>query len=216
MMMPYMSDTVICFDLDDTLYKEIDFVKSAYGEIAETIEHSEAVQQMMDWYYEGKNVFEELITKYELICTKDDLLARYRNHFPKISLEPGVKEFLDELKDSGAKVGLITDGRSFSQRNKISALGLRGFFDIEVISEEIGSEKPNLRNYQIVMERFPERKVFEYVGDNPKKDFIAPNQLRWRTYCLKNDGRNIHKQEFSLEKEYLPQFVVKEIIDVIR
>ena len=49
--MPFLSDTVICFDLDDTLYKEIDYLKSAYKEIAVWVGHPEAAEQMLDWYY---------------------------------------------------------------------------------------------------------------------------------------------------------------------
>ena len=218
-MMPYMFDTIICFDLDDTLYKELDYVKSAYGEIAETIGHPEVISQMIDWFYEGKNVFAELISTYKLELTIADCIRLYRNHFPKISLESNAKDFFLELKEEGALIGMITDGRSISQRNKIKALGLEGFFDIVIISEEFGSEKPNRENYSIVQERFPERKRFIYVGDNTKKDFVTPNQLNWVTVCLKNDGRNIHKQEMSLPKEYMPRYMVnsfKDIIDIVK
>ena len=127
-----MNQLVVCFDLDDTLYKEINFVKSAYGEIAERVGHPEAIQQMLDWYHEGKNAFAELINTYGLNITIGECLQIYRNHYPNISLDAGVKEFLEELKGYGAKLGLITDGRSISQRNKIKALGLEGFFDIEI------------------------------------------------------------------------------------
>lgn len=209
-----MSDAVVCFDLDDTLYKEIDFVQSAFGEIAEIAGCLHAVPQMISWFQDGENVFEVLIESYDLDLTVEECLETYRNHFPIISLEPGIKGFLDDLKESSAKVGLITDGRSISQRNKIKALGLDGFFDIEIISEEFGSEKPELRNYQVVEERFPERSRFVYVGDNPKKDFLAPNQLGWHTYCLKDDGRNIHRQVFSLNKEFLPQYIVNSIKEI--
>lgn len=211
-----MNQLVVCFDLDDTLYKEIDFVKSAYEEIAAKVGHLEAVPQMMNWYHERKNVFSELIKAYGLDITIDECLQIYRHHFPNISLDAGVKEFLDELKENGAILGLITDGRSFSQRNKIKALGLDGLFDVEIISEEFGSEKPDLRNYQAVMDAFPKRKRFIYVGDNPSKDFIAPNHLGWETVCLANNGRNIHGQDFSLSKEYMPHYVVKTLLETIK
>ena len=213
--MPYMSDLVVCFDLDDTLYKEIDYLKSAYLEIAETVGHPEAAEQMVEWYKEGKNAFEELIKAFGLDLTIADFLKIYRNHYPEISLEEGVMEYLEELKDSGAKLGVITDGRSVTQRNKIRALGIERMLDAVIISEEIGSEKPDVRNYQAVMNMFPDRKVFVYVGDNTKKDFIAPNALGWRTYCVKNDGRNIHGQDFSMPREYMPQHVVSSIKDII-
>ena len=210
-MMPYMSDVVICFDLDDTLYKEIDFVQSAYREIAEKTGYPDAVQSMMKWYHEGKNVFAEMIAAYRLERTVSDCLTIYRNHFPKISLEPEVKCLLDELKSAGAYLGLITNGRSVSQRNKINALGLEHFFNIEVISEEFGYEKPDERCYRVMMERLPQCKRFIYIGDNPEKDFIAPNKLGWQTICLLDDGRNVHHQNFNLPKEFLPEIRIDSI-----
>ena len=206
----------VCFDLDDTLYKEIDYLKSAYREIAETVGHPEAVQQMMDWYHEGKNAFEELIQAYGLGVSVADCLKIYRNHYPNISLEDEVKEYLEELKGRGVKMGIITDGRSLTQRNKIKALGLEELMDSIIISEEFGSEKPDERNYKVVMEQFPDSREFVYVGDNPQKDFVAPNALGWKTYCVKDDGRNIHRQDFYLTKEYMPQHVVNSIKELFR
>ena len=214
--MPYMSDSVFCFDLDDTLYKEIDFVKSAFGEIADTVGLPNTVPQLLTWFYEGKNVFAEFISTYNLDMKIEDAIMLYRNHVPKISLEPDTQEFLHDLKESSALVGLITDGRSITQRNKIKSLGLEGFFDIVIISEEFGSTKPDPMNYLVVQKRFPDRHKFIYVGDNPKKDFLAPNQLSWVTFCLKSDGRNIHKQEMSLPIDYLPDYVVNSLEDIIR
>lgn len=214
--MPFLSDTVICFDLDDTLYKEIDYLKSAYGEVAAFVGHSEASEQMLEWYQSGGNTFKNLINTYGLDISIADCLKIYRKHYPNIKLEEGVKEYLEALKESDAKLGIISDGRSLTQRNKIKALGLEGFFDVEIISEEFGSEKPCTKNYEEVMNKFPGRKRFIYVGDNPAKDFLAPNQLRWRTVCLKNDGRNIHRQDMSLPREYMPQRVINKIEETIR
>ena len=245
--MPFLSDTVICFDLDDTLYKEIDYLKSAYREIAMSVGHPEAAVRMLDWYYAKENAFEKLIETYGLSITITDCLKIYRNHFPEISLDAGVKEFLVELKDNGAKLGLISDGRSITQRNKIKALGwakgttratinsmtgvlqtgidsdysdndynlkFNGDDDNIIISEEFGSEKPSLKNYQVVMDKFSEQQKFIYVGDNPAKDFIAPNQLGWDSVCLLDDGRNIHKQDFDLPKGYLPKERIVVLIDL--
>lgn len=214
--MPFLSDTVICFDLDDTLYKEIDYLKSAYSEVAAFAGHPEAVERMLKWYQSGENAFKNIIDTFDLDISIADCLKIYRGHFPNIRLEDGVKEYLEELKKEDAKLGIISDGRSITQRNKIKALGLDGFFDVEIISEEFGTEKPCAKNYEFVMKEFPERKNFIYVGDNPSKDFFAPNQLKWRTICLKNDGRNIHKQDMSLPKEYMPQHVVNTIKEIIK
>ena len=50
MMMQSMCKKVVCFDLDDTLYKEIDYVQSAFNEIAAFVGHSELLSKMLQWY----------------------------------------------------------------------------------------------------------------------------------------------------------------------
>ena len=207
---------VICFDLDDTLCKEIDYLKSAYREIAEyAAEHCrggsdpvsllahKAYDVMIAAYQEGQNAFDVLNSFLGLDLPIADYLYIYRNHKPKIALCEDVVRTLDALKAEGVRIGLITDGRSVQQRNKIEALGLGRWIENAdiVVSEEFGSEKPALANYEYFMKRYPECHDFTYVGDNPRKDFIAPNSLGWMTICLKDDGRNIHRQEFSTVKE---------------
>ena len=221
---------VICFDLDDTLYKEIDYLKSAYREIAEyAAGHCEgcsdsvnilaikAYNRMLDAYREGLNAFEELNLFLGLELPISDYLYIYRNHKPKIALPEDVAMTLEELQAKGVRIGLITDGRSVQQRNKIEALGLGKWIEEEdiVVSEEFGSEKPALANYEFFMKRYPECHDFTYVGDNLKKDFIAPNAFGWKTICLKEDGRNIHRQEVEgLEGGMMPKRWIEKLEEV--
>lgn len=66
------------------------------------------------------------------------------------------------------------------------------------------------------MNRYPECRDFTYVGDNPRKDFIAPNALGWLTVCLKDDGRNIHKQDFtSITALALPKKTIESLKELI-
>ena len=135
----------------------------------------------------------------------------YRTHRPDIHLEDDVVATLDALKTAGCTMALITDGRSVQQRNKIAALGLNRWIADEdiVISEEIGSEKPDEANYRRIMNLHPDADKFVYIGDNPKKDFIAPNRLGWTTVCLLDNGENIHPQRFGdIPQEAQPQYKV--------
>jgi putative hydrolase of the HAD superfamily len=191
-----MCKKVICFDLDDTLYKEIDFVESAYREIAESEKRPDLLPKMMGWQKNGDNVFfhfNKAIGKETII---PHYLTLYRSHYPTISLSACVEETLNELEHRGITLGLITDGRSISQRNKIKALGLDRWFDNEniIISEETNFEKTEEPNFRYFVKKYQGAEL-TYIGDNPKKDFIVPNRLGWKTVMLKDDGRNIHKQE---------------------
>ncbi|QTV06618.1 HAD family hydrolase [Faecalibacter bovis] len=207
----------IIFDLDDTLYYEIDFLKSAYNEISillDNINREELYNRMLFLFYSGKNVFNYLTDRYSV--TLDQLLFLYRNHKPNIVLNEGGIEIINKAKSLNYKLGLITDGYSITQRNKLKALEIENYFDKIIISEEFGSTKPNENNYKaFVTEGIYE---FFYIGDNTKKDFITPNKLGWTTICLLDNGVNIHKQDNNLPVQYLPQNYInnlKEILDLI-
>ena len=65
------------------------------------------------------------------------------------------------------------------------------------------------------MKRYPECHDFTYVGDNPRKDFIAPNALGWQTVCLKDDGRNIHRQRVDdIEKRMMPKRWIDSFVSI--
>lgn len=66
------------------------------------------------------------------------------------------------------------------------------------------------------MERYLKCHDFTYVGDNVKKDFIAPNVLGWTTICLKDDGRNIHKQDVStVADNAMPEIFISNMMEII-
>ena len=122
---------------------------------------------------------------------KEEALKIYRTHKPDIHLYPGVAEMIEELKSNDIKVGIITDGRPEGQRNKLDALGLD--IDDVIITDELGGiqfRKPCDIAFRIMVTRWrlnPADVV--YVGDNPAKDFQAPQQLGMRSiYCSNPDG----------------------------
>ena len=214
-----MKPKYIVFDLDDTLTYEIDYLKSGFQEIASQIcsekeKAAKLYEQMWAVYQEGGNAFAYVCGRYPTLSL-EELLEVYRYHFPSIPLIEGAQEVLDWCKQHCYKVGLITDGRERTQRNKLKALGIEAFFDKIVISESFGSTKPDVRNYQVFA---TEGSDYYYIADNPAKDFIAPNALKWISICLLDQGRNIHPQDFQVAPAQLPTYRIKklkELIDLI-
>lgn len=203
------------FDLDDTLYNEVDYLISAYWEIIhvynlqpKTKLHSE----MLKWYYDGNDVFKLVINKYKINATKSDLIKIYREHIPSINLFEDASALIRSLNINNVPIALITDGRSITQRNKIKALGLSNLFTNLIISEEINTEKPSLNNFEMLVSR--DYTNYVYIADNPKKDFLSPNVLGWVSICLLNNGRNIHKQDFNLPFHYLPKYKIKSFAEI--
>ncbi len=200
------SQTVIVFDLDDTLYNEIEYLKSAYIQISKELEPNKwkrLYATLFSMYRNKLNAFEYITSNYDISVKY--LIELYRNHYPDILPFPGVVESLKKIKTIGGHVAVLTDGRSITQRNKISALGLNELIDFIIISEEIGTEKPNKKNFLAIEKKFNANNYY-YIGDNIKKDFISPNSLKWNSVCILDAGLNIHSNAYNyINNEHQPE-----------
>ena len=215
-----MPNKVVVFDLEDTLYQEMDFLKSGYQAVADYITKSvgkdDLYTEMIEAYQAGeKDVFQKVLDDHQLIIDKSELLDIYRYHIPQIHLDSKVRSVLEQLQGK-CHLALITDGRPRTKRNIINALGLSEFFDgADVyISDEVGHLKTAPYSFERIMENNPDCH-YMYVGDNPVKDFLVPNRLGWTTVCLLDKGLNIHPQNFTLPVDYLPQRKIKDITELL-
>ena len=210
-------ETVLVFDLDDTLYQEYDYVISAFREIANKIDHNNdtLVSDMMTNLRLRKNVYFELKKKYgSKVMELEFFLELYRNHIPNISLDNETHIFLQKIKQFGIVTGLITEGRSKTQRNKLVSLGLKNYFDRIIITEELGTSKTDELNFRSFHFDFPGYKYY-YLADNPQKDFITPNRIGWITIMKKDKGQNLHKQDLGqLPVDYHPSYTIKSFLDL--
>lgn len=205
-------ECVLVFDLDDTLFAERDFVRSGFRQIGLRLEEAgvaNAFGRLENYFDQGlSSPIDEILRQEEVQIEKSELLCIYREHQPSLRMDPSVAATLQEFSSRNYALGIITDGRSRTQRNKIAALGLQKWIREIVISEEFGSAKPAAENYLHFEEKFPGRS-YVYVGDNLQKDFVTPNRLGWTTVGIRDQGKNIHPQHFeSIPPNYLPRFLV--------
>lgn len=178
----------VIFDLDDTLYSEKEYVRSGYRVVSDHLGGG-FEGKLWNFFEAGKPAIDELLRELEREDEKAECLNIYRSHRPNIHLYPGVADMIQELKDKGIKVGIITDGRPESQRNKIEALGLK---DIEIIvTDELGGtqfRKPCDIAFRIMAAKWRMNPAdIVYVGDNPVKDFQAPQQLGMSSVWFRNE-----------------------------
>lgn len=212
---PLPEKCAVVFDLDDTLYRERDFVESGFRAVADYIDQrnrDSIYDNLIGWYEAGEtDVFARIIEEKELAINKATLIRKYRKHEPTLKLASEVKQLLKKLRTDGHDFGIITDGRAETQRNKIRALGLDQWNAAIAISEEMGVGKPHPKSFLRLQHRFFGMPLV-YVGDNPAKDFLAPRRLGWTTVCVRASDANIHPQKFEgLRPEYLPHYLIDEL-----
>ncbi|HDZ13627.1 hypothetical protein LCGC14_1047360 [marine sediment metagenome] len=185
-------DSVIVFDLDDTLYNESEYLRSAYIEIAKKLAPKNwkpLFAKLYSFYRCGLDAFEHITETYGI--SKTELLNIYRNHSPTIYPFEGVMKTFLHIKENKGRVCIITDGRKVTQQGKIKALGLLNYIDTIIISEETGFEKPDEHNFKMIEETYVNGHYW-YIADNFRKDFISPNNMGWNTVGLIDNGLNVH------------------------
>ncbi|MBB45920.1 MAG: phosphoglycolate phosphatase [Rhodospirillaceae bacterium] len=98
--------------------------------------------------------------------------------FDKTTLFPDAISTLKHLKLEGIKLALVTNGASEAQRAKINKFDLEQYFLHVQIEGEAGVGKPELKAYQMAMEKLNVVATETWmVGDNIDWEIIAPQKL---------------------------------------
>ena len=172
------------FDLDGTLYSRDDLVQrvvnAQYQEFASQLSHIQRdeyiprVIKLDEHGYRPKDeVYAQLAEEFRFSDTlKDQLIehfwAAYDDH---IVCPEDTANTLSALRKRGAKIGVITNGKTTRQHNKINALGISGLLDQVLVSEAEEIKKPDPVIFERALERLgvtAEDAVF--IGDHPTAD----------------------------------------------
>jgi putative hydrolase of the HAD superfamily len=193
------------FDLDNTLYDESLFVQRGTKAVLEWLAlrygfklpsllkmmNSITATFLRDEWYQKLTEKVGIPHSQKLI---DEMVEIYRHHLPHIRLFPDAARFLTKIRRrKGVILGIITDGMVSVQKLKVSSLGIQKMMDLQIFtwSKGIEYQKPHSWSFEYV-----EKKTGSsgteccYFGDDPRKDFLAPNRLGWNTVCVRR-----HKSE---------------------
>lgn len=191
---------MFCFDLDDTLVSENQYVESGLRAVGPIIDEwaggrgggGSGEWLVAEWRRtRGRDLFQrrlqELALDPELL---PQLIEGYRNHSPTLSLRDGAREVLERIVRGGDRLSLISDGVLTAQRRKWDALRLPFPFEPVIFTDARGRDywKPHPWAFEVVMAAARGATAFVYIADNDEKDFVAPNRLGWTTVHLRHRG----------------------------
>ncbi len=215
--------TALVFDLDDTLFPEREFVQGGFAAVDRWLQGDHAVfgfePEARRLFAEGLRgrIFDEALRRLGVDGAQTlvpRMVAVYRGHRPQLELFPDAQWALGHFRGR-CKLGLITDGYAGTQRNKVAALGLGEGFEAIVFTDDLGREnwKPSPIPFQGLMETLGcPGSACVYVGDNPAKDFLAPNRLGWRTIQVaREEGEYRHTATDSLPADYQASRVIQSL-----
>jgi putative hydrolase of the HAD superfamily len=218
--------TTVIFDLDDTLYDEIDYCRSGLGAVADFLADrpkyppaGRIFETLWKEFTSGnrKTTFnaaiEQLGIRYDAALI-EQLIEVYRNHTPDIKLPQESAEVLRRLSRKYT-LGLLTDGFLPTQQLKVRALGIEKYFKGIIYTEQLGRNcwKPSPVGFEKLLQTLnakPQNTAF--LGNDEKKDFIAPNKLCLLSIQIIRPGR-IH-MESSAESDAAAQYVIHKLSDL--
>lgn len=180
---------VLIFDLDDTLYDEMNFVESGLRAVANFGETTFGWDPRQSFAFmrshliqHGRGtVFDEWLRAYGRYSSTwvNSCVKVYRHHHPNISLFPTAKKVLEQYHGR-LPLFLVTDGHKIVQENKIEALNVGPYFNRTFITHRFGIEKakPSLHCFEMIRRAEScQWSDMVYVGDNPSKDFVNLNKM---------------------------------------
>lgn len=122
---------------------------------------------------------------------------------------PETNSVLEWCRDHSLIVGMVTNGITSLQNDKIDTLGIRRCFDFFVISGDLGKEKPDpaiFRHAAKLSGASPQEIVF--VGDNPINDILAASAAGMVPIWLDHFAK-------WPEGEAMPKYVAHRLGDVV-
>lgn len=217
----------ILFDVDDTLYDQLEPFKKAYqenfnyqnisiemlyilsrkysDEVFHLSENGNMSMQEMHMYRIKKALtfFGYEITNEEAQVFQKD----YEKHQDLIELKPDMIDALNYCKRKKIILGIITNGPMSHQRKKIKRLQLEQWIPENhiFISSEVGVAKPNSRIFEIAEKKLKLKKEDTYfVGDSIQNDIVGAKSVGWKT--IWSNDRNKSELEIPVD----PDFIINE------
>jgi putative hydrolase of the HAD superfamily len=185
------SKPILVFDLDDTLYEELSYVRSGLAAVADHAagatgrDRATLLVLLEAALAEGRSgVFDRAFERAGVHTAR--LVRRcvgvYRTHTPAISLWPAAERCLQRFADH--RRFLVTDGVTSAQGRKVAALGLQPRFEKLFLTYRYGRRrsKPSPYCFERIRTLTGARACdIVYVADNPRKDFVGIRPLGFGT-----------------------------------
>lgn len=183
------SESVVFFDVDDTLLDTSRFAETARRAAIEMMVDNGLPLDKDIAYSTLKTVIREKGSNYEkhfnvltkaLLGEEDPMLVAlgmvtYHNvKFSLLRPFPKTIDTLIYLKSQGYKLGVISNGITIKQWEKLVRLNVYQFFDEVITSEEVGYAKPSKEIYEVALRRMkadPEKSVM--IGNKFLQDALG-------------------------------------------
>jgi len=204
----------ILFDIDDTLFPSSEFAEKARRSAVEAmvdagldvdVDVEVAMEELRDVVAEFSSNygshFDQLVVRlgehlrpgvHRALVVAAGVRA-YHDTKAHLKPFPDAVECLERLRRTNLVLGILTNGLTIKQAEKLVRLGLQNSFSPGAlfISEDLGVAKPHQRIFHIACRSMGfEPGTVMYIGDNPVKDVDAAHDAGLVTCLRRGSGKH--------------------------
>ena len=146
----------------------------------------------------------------------EDMAGLWEVTYYHRELRPGVKEALEELKNKGYRLGVISNTASlYSVFDVLEAYGIRDYFEDVTLSSVTGYRKPHPGIFQIALREMKAKaEECAYVGDTLSRDVIGAKRMHFGAAIQIRSFLSSQKDE-GVDSVWQPDHVVEKIADIV-
>ena len=223
-----MMKKLLLMDLDNTL---LDFDRSEKEALTKTLRHYgiEANDELLSQYSSINQKYWNLLEKKEVL--REDIVYLRFEEFFKTCLNrnidghevneiyhnllkelgyplPEAEEFLKKAKKLGYKILIISNGSKGINPNRIEKSGIKDYFDEVYISEEMGYDKPDVRFFDQLLKKHPNKDEMVIIGDSLTSDIQSGINLGIPTIWFNRTNKVSTKPDYEIKS-------LNEIFDIL-
>lgn len=204
------------FDLDDTLLdfkrgeqEGVENILSKYGvqdvskgmttylkinhQIWDKIEHGFPREQLLKTRF--SDTFSQLGIEVDGIKVEQEYRRVLDHNFYKID---GADQLLEELKNSGIRLMVGTNGIKTTQLSRLAGSGLERYFEDFFISEDVGFAKPDRRFFNPIHNKYQDMQMQNtvVVGDRIQADILGAKRANLSSIWF-NPNQLANKEQYQ-------------------
>ena len=193
----------IIFDIDGTLTSTNQLIFDTFNFVANKyLNKTFSDKEIIGLFGPTEEVILKILFKDNYDAVVKDYYDYYKSHHQIANLYPGIKELLEEIKNSAIYLSIYTGKGSQSSIITLTALGIINYFDMIVSGDDVDEHKPSPQGITMFLEKFnlTQDEVL-MIGDSPadinaaKAAGVKIASVIWDSYSenelIKLNGNNI-------------------------
>lgn len=219
-----MEKGCLIFDWTGTIVNEFDLDKSICKEIEKFISKNEDVplKNAEKKYLKLLNRFKNTWRWYSYPLHGVILDFNWEEiqliHLDKIKIIENAIDILNQLREKGYKICLMTNAVKEVLDLRIDYLDMRKYFDLIITSDVVKSEKSTGSHlkYAINQLNIPENQIY-MIGDNMEQDISPASKIGIKTIlCKFRKSAYSHTKNNEIMNDIKPDYIIKNLVEILK